>query len=680
MAIRSNTTEWGFESNKIYIQSAGWFSSSVKNITIPETSSRIFRSVQLQVGFRDSASAASITAWQIEGHLNGAPTSSGGTVTNTLTNTGDHQAYIFTRDLTGYFSSSFTGSTHQFLVSGSITGLATIGHSAKLTISYEYNDNNIVSGPVSASKTVRIPLESSGSTLSTLPLVQSLGTGSFPNVPLLDTYLPENGKIYDDIFFEIQGNDAGNAVTTFQLQTVIDSGSANTRHTCSQALNSAVYYYDIQNVSGSLTTSQSHFFKANSTVAARFTGLGAILHVTYRYSVPSSSQVMNSLVLNGIKDEGGHIPFSGSVIGPITVGKYYDTFLINEPGVDSSSLRQSGIVGYLQDTGGIPLSMSVGTQLYANRNQVVGSTQVGPYTFFHRADESGSSNIKGINMQRGYTPFVSSWCSLLINVGTGLSGLLYLNYVSNIHPEGPGAHNHSIYKIQQYTSASTMIYWIPTCSVSIPETNYFINGNIPVASAVFGVVTAEAMNLYSQYSGSEGPQAGVSGGLVNIGDCSVSTDGEVGYSPFMGAKGRDYYKAHPLDPNVYRQDITKQRTIIFTSVNAVAAKHLSTWVTYTSKTYDVNGIISNYPSGDGSGLQVDIIDTINNNDLYHATTIAGGIFSSSWYENVNNLMAICNVDSTHKGVSSKQVAGSGTFNINLAPVSSGGETSFTFIS
>ena len=130
--------------------------------------------------------------------------------TNTYTNSGENISLWHTADATLFLSQSWgpatqsldlTASYQMNQSTGTVTGL--VNACLTLQVTYEYNESS--SAQI---KTVYIPLDASG---SAQPLVLSQTFGS---VPALDTYLPESGKTYRDIFIVNQANTSNNTATT----------------------------------------------------------------------------------------------------------------------------------------------------------------------------------------------------------------------------------------------------------------------------------------------------------------------------------------------------------------------------------------------------------------------------------------------------------------------------------
>lgn len=134
-------------------------------IYIPETGIT-FKSVVLFVDCVNditNTSVANLTNPTIGIQLDAVPFSSL-TLSNPLSNSGEKEAWQFSRDVTSYFQTNWTGTSMTWNVRVNFTGMLTNNHAAKIIITYEYEDT---SSPTSHIKTIRIPIESTRSLLTT---------------------------------------------------------------------------------------------------------------------------------------------------------------------------------------------------------------------------------------------------------------------------------------------------------------------------------------------------------------------------------------------------------------------------------------------------------------------------------------------------------------------------------
>jgi hypothetical protein len=163
MAIRTKTIEYAFPLDTTSVTTGvSRALAQIAALVISETTSRTFRSVILEVFLTESGTvAASLTAILLGIQL-GAVAFSDATVTQTIANSGENQSFLFTRDVTSYFVTNYTGTTMTCNARVTATGVTTINCSAKLIIKYEYDD-----AATTQIKTVKIPIDGNIGNLTT---------------------------------------------------------------------------------------------------------------------------------------------------------------------------------------------------------------------------------------------------------------------------------------------------------------------------------------------------------------------------------------------------------------------------------------------------------------------------------------------------------------------------------
>src|SRR3989304_1484898 len=62
------------------------------------------------------------------------------TVTQTIANSGENQSFLFSRDVTSYFVTNYTGTSMTADCRLTVSGVITSNATAKLIITYEYDD------------------------------------------------------------------------------------------------------------------------------------------------------------------------------------------------------------------------------------------------------------------------------------------------------------------------------------------------------------------------------------------------------------------------------------------------------------------------------------------------------------------------------------------------------------
>jgi hypothetical protein len=164
MAQRLNYVEYAFATRTTALALATRHDFSAITVDIAENSSRTFRRVWLEFGWRGTeTSATSLTSW-LTGIKIDAVAFSDTTVTNTIANSGDQQAEQIFRsgDLSSYFTTNYTGTSHSVQAALQIGALGTINLWCKLCVAYEFDD----ASQTTRTKTARIPIESGTATLT----------------------------------------------------------------------------------------------------------------------------------------------------------------------------------------------------------------------------------------------------------------------------------------------------------------------------------------------------------------------------------------------------------------------------------------------------------------------------------------------------------------------------------
>jgi hypothetical protein len=210
MALREKTIEYAFNFSSGSLASNTLLQFSDITLHIPESSGRTFLDVIMVVECKDAQTGAGSLSVANLGLQLGAAAVQSQSVSSTITNSGEHQTWIFTRNFGSYFNTNFgTGTSQTCNARITLTAPVTAGHSVKLIITYRYDDT----GQTTRVKTVRIPLGSYTAALTNT--LANLGTN---RIPALDTFLPEAGKVYRNIWFEISANSAIASTTTTTLQ------------------------------------------------------------------------------------------------------------------------------------------------------------------------------------------------------------------------------------------------------------------------------------------------------------------------------------------------------------------------------------------------------------------------------------------------------------------------------
>lgn len=641
MALRTKTIEYAFPTDASTLAAATRRDLSAITLYIPETNSRTFRSVSVEVTVAGAATtAASMTSWLIGIKL-GAVAFDDVTTTLTITNSGDPEAFIFTRDVTSYFASNFgSGGSETCQVGLQFGALITQNHSVKLLITYEYEDAPGGTPIATRCKTVRIPLES-----NTTNLTATLASIGSNQIPALDTFLPEASKVYRSAWLEFTFSDGGAAATDFQLAVRLNADSETSIWYSEQALNGARFGKAIWDITtaASWSPSTAHNLQARSNnLTSRFSLLGAVLHVTYEYDHSTSTRVINSLVLPAADESG----WPGNTTSADR-SRFERTVWVQEPG--TITLVQSGLLCFVCDPGTVTFNLLVGSQSARAYVLTTGSVQAGPYAWTHRVDSGSAAGAFG-TLARGRNVLNVDRYSTAASAGSNFSAMLFLNYTSDIHGEGDGAHVHSTaWTICDPNNALSTQRNIsaPTALFNIPESAYFVDG---LAFEVLGSMVGNAdtgIVLQAERQSGESPGAG----WVDFAGALQRGDAEMGVQRSIGA-ARSEWQRWPGDPDKTRMafETTRQYRICTASTMTLGVR---AWLTYHAITYTVSGTIS----GSAGGTVTITVHRSANGEKVGGTSRSGdGPYSITWYDDTETLYAVARESATLLGRSDDTLA------------------------
>jgi hypothetical protein len=622
-------------------------------ITIPEITSRNFKSVILEFSYRDAFTTVYNTSgWRL-GITCGSNAASDVDYTPTaIGNTADHETSFLISDVTDYFNTNFGASASQscqasFAMS-TATSACVANITAKLYITYEYE--------ASASrtiKTVRIPIQSGSSPLTAAAI--EIGTGGTTpapanQIPALDTFLPETNKTYQSTWFEMCANDGGAATTDFGATYQINTGATAPRCFLEQALSTGTFYKDIwltkyNNGSGVITdaytisASAASAFKAYSSTTTRFDAFGGLFCVTYEYDSTSAS-VMNSVILPFDTDSSNIMGTSASNANVIS-----KEFWITESNV---VLAQSGVLLYAQSAGGATLNIYSGAQT-ARPYTLTALTNSGGHSLIHRIDHnSGASLARGKN-----TINIGAYTTTATGAVNTLTGFLYLNYTSNSASGGEKCHNHTTvwYNTSQIATGTVAtendILTTGQRTPSIISSDYFLNGVGYEINSRFGtasnLIYLYADKLTGEYNGD---------GWYTFCSWYHTNDGELASYKQI----EDAVEFFNIDGkrNRGKMDIEIART--YRIVYSTAALFwMKTYLTYHTNTFTVSGSFTG-PAGAGANVVVDVYRVSDNFWSGSVLSTASGSFSALVMDNVYGYFVSASQDATHIGRSASALA------------------------
>jgi hypothetical protein len=671
MALRTKTIEYAFNFSTATRTSAATTSfTQIAALAIPETTSRTFRSVILQFFAPDAEDTATSTSTIVMSITLGGSGASSATISGqTLVNSGENYSMMFWRDVTSYFQSSFTGTSHTCDASIAITGPQTINHSAKLIITYEYDD----SAETTRIKTVRIPIDGNNGALTTA--LTTVGQAS--QIPALDTFLPEASKTYRDIFFEVWSHTGTTAATAATMTmryngaTSLTSGqfSNSTGNTNTPSLNTDRSIIRIDKLLGTLGTAGANTVEASvtSTTGCPFNCLGGVLVVTYEYDHDASTTILNSLQIP-IIDEAG---FMG---GPTSAdrSRFRASYFIQEP--ETITLVQSGVLFSCIDAGALTYIFNAGAQ--TDRTFTHPATARAGCVFHTRRVDSGALGGAGVTLARGLNEFTFEYYATsgtTGNIGSNASGILYLNYYSGKHADGDGAHAHTTSWIHTGYMASTLLQryqYTPNTVPIINETNYWITSTgFEIVLITSGTASGSlGISLQAEIQSGESQGAGWRDLYTSI----YASDAEMGTSVIWG-RARPDFKRYPNDMDSERLSLETSRAFRFdcslTSVGQV--RQLVTW---HSITYTLSGTVT---GSDAGTVTIDMYRSDTLEKLDSTSRTGDGSFSFTWYDDTIPLYLIA-YDSTNKVITDSQLVGV-AFSVDLSGGGGGGPTYYSYV-
>lgn len=632
MVQRLKTVEYVFDQRTTSLALATRHDFAVETLYIPEATSRTFHDVKVEITVRDNVtSGTSLTSWLIGIKL-GAVAFNDVTVTDTITHSGEQQSFIFTRDVTSYFQTNFGGGASQTCQVGVQFGaVATINITAKLYITYEYDDN----GQDTRVKTVRIPLESNtGAITATLA---NVGTSQ---IPALDTFLPESSKVYRSRWIEMEGNYGLTGTTDAQTGLRFDADAESLDGLHENGLASDLWFRRIWRNNAS-TTNATHNLQARATSTTGFTmnHMTYIYCVTYEYSHTSSSTIMNSVILApSLQNQ----TMGNAVAGDRTTETA--EIWIEEP--TTITLVQSAVKLFWDAKANLSgLNVYIGGQTARAYTMATSGVVCGCFALQQRFD-SGSAQGSGLTIARGKnTIVVNAYTSDTTDFGTNMSGLIYLNYTSGKATDGDGSHNHTIMNGILDHGADALRTVSTSQGSPIPETNYFINSviyetsymqTLPANSAGFG------MTIQCQVQSGEKQSAGWE--LIN----SVSPseqDAEIGvHRNFVNA--RTLFDRYPNEPEDRLNIKTARIHRVYCPYTAQVWFNLGRMTTYHSITFTKSGTIT---GSSGGTVNIAFWRTSNRERADTTSRSGNGAFSITWYDDTEPLFAEAHESATRMG-------------------------------
>lgn len=642
MTLRTKTVEYAYPLSIGSVASAASRDFTSITVNIPETTSRTFRSVHLEVSCVDNvATAASVTAVGIGIQLN-AVAIDVATVTQTIVNSGENQAFLFTRDVTAYFVTNFT-SGFSFMTSVArlvVTGVSTINATAKLVITYEYDD-----AAGTQVKTVRVPMDGNTGNLTT-GLVNLGGVAG--QIPALNVFIPEAGAIYRSIFFQMDVHTGTTAAAAAAL-TMSYGGTNVTDTSWAYTLNTDTFYRRIDVLTSLIADYNATYTiqaSTSSLTGAPFPCLNGYLVITYTFEVNTLTPAMSGPVAPAettfdVDDTAGWptAPFTvyvageymrvtsyvgasvnvtrnlfgtgalsfagGELLEPIVLNsslftavdeagwaggtatgdksRFQRDVLIQEPA--PIRLAQSGAQIFQNASGAVTLDLRIGSQ--ASRVFTHAATARGGGISSMRRFDSGAAGGAGVTLtSRGRVTFTVDFFTTSAtagNIGSNTNGITFLNYYSGDAGRGGSSHTHSTaWMAIPYETGGLVQKKVKAAAgiktPIIPETDFYITGySYWLALQTSGTA---AGTLGVAFNGEIQAAESQAAGWKNFFSTFIETDAEVGPS-ITWCRARDDYRRFTADFDTDRLDPETARDLrLDCNVNAALIGQAVAWVTY----------------------------------------------------------------------------------------------------
>lgn len=626
MATRLKTIEYAFETDTTLRASAVRLDFAAITAYIPEKTGTItFKSVVVKVFTADSAAVVqSLTNWIIGIKL-GAVAFDDATVTDTITNSGEAQTYMFTRDVTSYFTTNWGAGTSQTMQVGcSFAGGNTLNTWAKVLITYEYDDSQ-----TTHIKTVRVPIESTRATLSTS--YQTIG-GATAIPAFKGSYLPENSIVVRQVWIELFAST--NIGTTADLTVTARINGADTKvlWVNESALSSATWASSIWDITAQTLTSDVSL-EATSTVSARIGQYGGMVCCTYEYNDSASTTIFNSLLI-------GAYDSVGTTGGTTEADRdcWGRTIFIEEPG--TITLKESGVILFGMDTATSNMHVAVGSQVSRAYTTMGNATNTGQYSWVHRIDAGGQVGTAGITLGRGKNDYKLYIYTTTANQGWNVNGLLILNYTSGRSASTSGAHAHSIRHQIADTGVDEPVKYYANNSVQIPETNYWINSIITESNLMNTATSGKSVVIAAERKTGEAEESGWE--ILYAG--TILADSENSLQTTYGAS-RKQWKRWTGDVESDRLDVEVARRYK-TDMTFTSWSDLALWVTYHTISFTTTLTIA---GSAGGTVQVQVFRSDDNSIILETSRVGNGTVDLTWYDNTVDVYVDCYEDSTHLG-------------------------------
>jgi hypothetical protein len=250
--------------------------------------------------------------------------------------------------------------------------------------------------------------------------------------------------------------------------------------------------------------------------------------------------------------------------------------------------------------------------------------------------------------------------------GGNYGALWMVNYTSDKHTDGVGAHNHSIVWPLAFhgTGAATVSVTTTAAAPTIPETSHYISAlGLHLGFVNDGTLSGCAPSITMERLVAEGGLI-FEGAYADVG----MLDSEVGYNESW-SQIRDQFNRWNGDPDATRMDIESSRRYMLYVPNSAGTATGAWWetfqlyMTYYTISYSLSGSIT---GSAGGTVYVKIYRTGTNDCIYSTSRVGNGTFSFTWHDNTTDVYAEAYEDGSRFGRSPNVTAPSTNMNINLS--------------
>lgn len=623
---------------------AGTYTNSAdQTIYIPETTSRTILAARLEVIAYNYlyANSSNVSGWGLQASCNSGTNWTTATIVSTFNESDENYSYLMVADVTAEFTARFgTGATGTcrwgYYIYGTATTTGWSNVSCKLIITYEYDDT----AHSTRVKTVRIPIESKNGVVTTsyTEILQGTSVNQIPQLTGAGSpFLPEASVTIRQAFLELWGNTLPSAVTDGALTLRLDTtGTTQAYSTIDNTQDSSATCRFMWNLTAETFTAAKALY-AIVTGVNMIGFLGGWLTVTYEYDHASSTTILNSLFMGLGEDSNNALASADKSM--ISIERY-----IEEPG--TLTLKQSAIwITYQSGNTSDTFTFKAGSQTATGYTPTADGSMCGMSTIVHRIDAGGYRGA-ALTLARGENVFSAEWYTGTANRIGNVSCSMILNYFSDKATAGDGVHAHSVHFpiFASNRAFGSAVQASATVNPKIINSDYYLLSVMPVIYVMGIGVGVDCYVLDAERLATETP----AGGWENLFGSVYASVAENGSSINNGAC-RSSFKRWPNDTDAARLDIEGART--WRIYGSSKQYGLGLWVTWHEHTFTLSGQLSGYADADGAGLTVRFTRLSDGMRIGETTTTTGGNYSLTWYDNTENIRAVCEENSTHVGAS-----------------------------